>query len=126
MESIDIFIIKHKTSDVYFENMGWNGPNWTMNENKAKIYVNLSNARRRITLLTNGKPPYPSVIVKMTATFVEILDEVDRIKKAKETRVLKDHQYKIYSAKCKMENAQKEMERAKNDLDNAKKELGIQ
>jgi hypothetical protein len=126
MESIDIFIIKLKTSDVYFENTGWNGPNWTMNENKAKIYVKLSNARRRVTLLTNEKPSCPSVIVKMTATFVEILDEVDRIKKAKEARVLKDHQHKIYSAKCKMENAQKEMERAKNDLDNAKKELGIQ
>jgi hypothetical protein len=122
METLELYVVKNSDGK-YFRAKGYGhyGHSWVDDIKQARIYAKLSPARSQVTFWANNYSQYGTpVILKLTATVTEILDEVERVKKANEKRVLAEKSQKISEAKRKMENARRDMERAKQDMENAR------
>jgi hypothetical protein len=100
---------------------GGYGSTWVDDILKAKVYTKLSGARTRVGYFANAWPQYgvPSII-KLTVTEVEVLDESDRVSKAREDKRKKEATREATIQRAKLRHAQESYERAKKELDKLK------
>lgn len=73
----------------YFRAKGYSGSGntWVDDINKAKIYPKIGGARGTITWFANNYPKYPTLkLLKLTVSNVEVLDETERVNKAKDKK----------------------------------------
>lgn len=107
----------------YFRAKGYGGEGatWVDDIVKAKIYPRIGQARSRITYFANHFPSYPVPhLVKLKITELEILDEDERVEKAKlkkikekEMKEIRRKQWAVDQAKRDLANAQQRLNQAK-------------
>jgi len=96
----------------YFRAKGYGGTGntWVDDINKAKIYPKIGGARGTITWFANNYPKYPiPKLLKLTVSNVEVLDETERVNKAKARKAREDAERKKHNAEWEMEQAKKQL-----------------
>lgn len=124
------FYVVRNSEGKYFRRKGYmgSGNTWVENIATARIWVKLSGARSVVTFFANSYPEYPvPSILKMNIGSVEVLDEAERVAKAKakkkkdlETRELKSRKYALDTAKRQYEDAKSRYEREKKKVKTTK------
>lgn len=119
MTEILILYAVRNSDGQYFraKGFGGGGASWVDELKDAKVYAKLGQTRSRITYFANHYPKYPNpVLIKLTVTGLEVVDEKDRVEKAKQKK-------KTAEAEYKKRQAQWDLEEAENDLAEAQKNL---
>jgi hypothetical protein len=91
---------------------------WVDDISNARVYNNIGPARSMVTFIADYYPglSVPS-IVKLSFSAVEILDEKDRVNKAKVARVKKKQRSEIRRKKEALARAEKDLIEAKRNFD---------
>jgi hypothetical protein len=103
----------------FFRSVGYGGggKSWVDTIDKAKIYPKLGQARSRVTWWYNTYPKYGMpYIVKLTATGTEIINETDRVNKAKQKKLTEEANRKKREAEWALKDAEKRLKDAQNDV----------
>lgn len=107
----------------YFRTKGFNGGGntWVDDINKAKIYPKIGGARGTITWFANNYPEYPTLkLLKLTVSNVEVLDETERVNKAKAKKVREEAEREKRNAEWQMEQAKKQLADAQAKINKLK------
>lgn len=101
---------------------GGGGQTWVSDINKAKIYGKIGGARGTITWFANNHPKYPTLeLLRLTVGKVEVLDETERVKKAKDKKAEKEAKYQKAQAQRNLKEAENELAAAQAKLNRLKK-----
>jgi hypothetical protein len=125
METLELYIIRNAKGK-YFHAKGYGGcgESWVDDIKNARIYAKIGPARSQVTFWATTYPQYGRpVILRMTATITEIMDEEERIKKVNENKIREKHNREISNAKWRLESAKEDLERAKREMQKAQKTL---
>jgi hypothetical protein len=120
---LELYVVVNQEGQ-FFRAVGYGGygKSWVDTIDKAKIYAKLGQARSRVTYWYNNHPKYGRPkILKLTATGIEILDEVERLEKTKEKKLTKEARYKAREAKYQLERAERQLKEAQEQIDRLKK-----
>ena len=118
MVDLEFFAVRNREGKWFrAKGYGGSGLTWVDDIKKARIYQKLGGARAIVSYFANQHPTYGiPVIVKMTVTAVEEIDETVRVEKQR----LKKREAE---AKARERQAKWELERAKQDYENAKRRI---
>jgi hypothetical protein len=115
---LEFFAVRSKTGQ-YFRAVGFGGggKHWVDEIGDAKIYAKIGGARGRVTWFAKNYPQYgiPDII-KITATKVEIVNEVERVKKSILKKEEKELKRKKNLAEWNLKQAEEEYKRAGDKL----------
>lgn len=115
---LEMFAVRSKDGK-WFRAKGYGGygSSWVEELGQAKIYPKISPARRQVTYWSNTYPEYgiPD-IVKLKVTELEVLDEAERVEKAKITKERKELAHKKWLEQEAYDNALRKLEEAKETL----------
>ena len=109
------FYVVINSDGQYFRRKGYGGGGntWVDGLATARIYAKIGGARAIVTFFASNPNYPPPKIVKLTVSAAEIIDETERIEKAKarkkkeiETRELRQKKAGLVEAKRAYENAQ--------------------
>jgi len=103
----------------YFRAKGYGGGGntWVDDINKAKIYGKTGGARGTITWFANNHPKYPTPdLIKLTVTGIEVMDEKDRVAKAKQKKLLEEANRKKAQADREVKDAERKLLEAQATL----------
>ena len=116
--NLTLYVVRNDKGQFFrAKGYGGGGQTWVDDINKAKIYGKIGGARGTITWFANTYPKFPTLeLLKLTITGVEVIDETERVNKAKEKKI-------IAEANSAKRNAERELEAAKRDFDNARNRL---
>jgi hypothetical protein len=126
VKSITLFVVVNSDGQFFrrkgYGGSGGSGKTWVDDAATARIYVKIGPARSIVTFFTNAYPKFPPpTILKLSVGKVEVLDESDRIQKAKE-RIQKSQAAKELRAKnWELEQAQKQLAEAQERVNKLKK-----
>lgn len=124
MEQIEIYIVRNFANQYFTK--AKSRFQWTTDINEARIYTKLASARTQVTQWAKRKPGAPiPVIIRMTATVTEVMNEIERVKEAQEKIATEKEAEKIREAKWRLESAQRDLQRAERDMADAKRKLGL-
>ncbi len=122
MGSVFFYVVRNGDGK-YFRAKGYQGygESWVEGLDKARVWAKLSGARSVVTYFANAWPGYSVPdIVELTVTATEVLDEKDRVekakvkkKKAKETQELHNKREALKHAQAAYEQAQANLEKLK-------------
>lgn len=119
-EKINLQLYAVRNSDGQFfraKGYGGGGATWVDDLCRAKIYANIGQARSRVTFFANNYPKYPTPqLIVIKANELEILDETERVEKAKQKKLKEVEQRKINEQEWKIEQAQKDLKDAQDRL----------
>lgn len=120
--TVELFAIRNKEGK-WFRRKGYNGrgDTWTDDFLKARIYNRISPARSIITFFSNTWPEYgiPD-LVKISIDKVELIEETDRVNKAKEKKRLDEAKREERQKKEDVARAERELQRATQRLNDLK------
>jgi predicted RNase H-like nuclease (RuvC/YqgF family) len=119
-DEIAAFYAIRNSDGQYFRAKGYGGggATWVDTIEKAKVYQRIGPARARVTYFANNFPNYPTPeLVKFIATRVEVLDETERVEKAKEKKKRETEQREVRQKKWQLKRAQQELEEAQARYD---------
>ncbi len=108
----------------YFRAKGYSstGATWVDDINKGKIYGGTGPARATITWFANNFKDYPTPdLIKLTVTGIEVIDEGDRVAKAKQKKAEALVKREKYLAQQRLQRAQRDLDDAQARLNNLKK-----
>ena len=92
---------------------GGYGQTWVDDINKAKIYAKIGGARGTITWFANNYSKYPTPkLIKLTVNKFEVVDETERVNKAKEKKQKAEAERQKRNAEWEMQQAKKQLEEA--------------
>lgn len=113
---LELYVVRNSEGK-FFRTKGYGGygDTWIESIAKARIYAKLGTARAIVSFFANNYPKYPApVIVKMKVMESEVLDEKERLQKAKEkkqkaeeTREIRNKKWELDRAKIVFEEAEK-------------------
>jgi hypothetical protein len=122
--NLDFFLVRNKEGK-WFRRKGYggSGDTWVDEIKRARVYARLGPARGIVTFFVNHYDPKYGVpdIVHFKAEPFEVINESERVKKAKEQKDAADAKRKAADAKWRLEAAEKAFEAAKKDLASAKR-----
>lgn len=124
INTILIVYVVRNSSGQFFRAKGYGGggDTWVNDINKAKIYGKIGGARGTITWFANNYPNYPTPeLIKLTVTGMEVIDETERVRKAKEKKAKAEAERQKANAERALKDAEENFKRAKNTLDRLKK-----
>lgn len=85
---------------------GGYGPHWVSALSSAKFYTKLGQARARVTFWAQHQPVPPVIYVfTLLVKNAVVLDEPDRVAKAKKTKAVAEARQKRYWAKLELDDA---------------------
>lgn len=108
----------------FFRAVGYGGygPSWVDSIEKAKLYGKLGQARSRVTYWFTNHPKFGMPkIIKLSATGVEVIDEVERVGKAKEKKEMAEIRYKKQMAEWNLQQAENKLKEAEKEIARLKK-----
>ena len=115
---LDLYVVVNQEGK-FFRAVGYGGggESWVDTIDKAKIYAKLGQARSRVTWWNNTYPKYGMpVILKLTATGTEIINEVERVEKAKEKKLMEEANRKKTQEKWALEDAERKLKEAQAEI----------
>lgn len=93
---------------------GYGKKTWNEDLNIAKLYTKLSQARARVTFFANNYKDFPvPQLVEFQATQVRVVDETERVAKAKLKKQLEVENRKKIHAEVELKHAQAALAEAK-------------
>ena len=113
--NLQLFVVRNSEGK-FFRAKGYHGSGdtWVDGIAKARIYAKLSGARSIVSFFANNYPDFdPPVIVKMSVSETEVLDETERIKKQQEKKRKQQEMREITQREWEFKRAKKELEDAK-------------
>ena len=115
MNILEFYAIRKKGTDLYFRprGQGGYGAHW-VEMTKAKIYPRIGTARTQVTFWTNTGLDVE--LVKLGVTIIEVIDETERLRKAKETKERKEAAREERRRKQRLRDAQSAYDKAKHRL----------
>lgn len=122
---LELYVVMN-SSGSFFRAKGYGGygDTWVNDISKAKTYGKIGPARSRVTWFSNTYPQYPPpAIIKLKVSSFEIMQENERVQKAKKTKEEKEAKRKTAQAKRELEYAREKFERAQKELDSARTRL---
>lgn len=130
MEDINVELVLYaviNSDGKWFRAKGMNGygDNWVDNIQNAKIYPRIGPARSVVTFYGKHNLKEIPKIVKIISTKIEILDEVDRVKKSIKVKHEKEAKRKIAINQIKVADAEKKLKAAEEELKQLRKDEGI-
>lgn len=125
---LSLYVVRNKEGK-YFRAKGYGGygNTWVDDINKCKVYGKIGSARRTVTWFSNHYPEFgvPD-LVELKVKEGIVLDETERVQKAKDKKEREKLNNEIYRAEREMEKAQEKIDnaqKAKNDYEEAKRKL---
>jgi len=123
VEGFEFYAVRNQDGQ-WFRAKGYGGygSSWTDDPKRARIYQKIGQARSRVTFWANNYPDYgvPD-LVRFTVSGAEVIDESDRVKKAKEKKEkwqanqeLRYRKHQLKTAQQKLAAAQAEIEKLQN------------
>lgn len=115
---LELYVVVNQEGK-FFRSVGYGGggKSWVDTIDKAKTYTKIGQARSRVTWWNNTYPKYGMpVILKLTATGTEIINEVGRVEKAKEKKLMKEANRKKIQAKWALEDAERRLKQAQEEI----------
>lgn len=99
--NLELYVVRNQEGH-YFRAKGFGGygKTWVDDIQKAKVYPKLAQARSRVTWFYNNYPEYgiPNII-KLTVSEAEVMDESERVLKAKKAKEVKEQRADMRRAK---------------------------
>jgi len=97
---------------------GGYGQTWCDEPHKARIYTKIGQARAQITYFVKNYPKFPTPkLVKLVVDRVEVVDETERVAKAKvaqeKAKVRKEIQHKKYMVDMAIQDLERAQKRVK-------------
>lgn len=121
---LKLYVVRNKEGK-FFRSKGYGGygKTWVDDIQQAKVYTKIGQARSRVTWFANTYPEYGIAdIVELDVTSGTILNEVDRVNKAKAKKQREEINRKIRSAERKVQKAKSELANAQHQKDKVEKE----
>lgn len=118
------FYVVVNNAGQYFRAKGYGGAGQSFVDDakKCKVYGKIGPARSVVTYFANHFPQYPNLqIIKMNIAGYEVLDEADRVQKAKEKKAKAEAAHEKYMAEHRLKEAEKALKIAQDKLDKLKK-----
>lgn len=116
------FYIVMNNDGQFFRRKGYGGcgKTWVDEPATARIYVKPGPARAAVTFFANSYPEYqPPKILKIEVGTIEVIDEAERLAKAKERKVKARATRELRAKQHDLDRAQAELDRAKEKLTKA-------
>lgn len=127
MDTSDIaFFVVQNSDGAFFRRKGYggSGETWVKTLSTARVWTKIGGARSTVTFFANHYPNYPvPKIIKMTVAATEIIDENDRIEKAKAKRAKQERESELRESKRRMEEAQRDLQKAQERYDREQRKL---
>lgn len=123
------FYVVMNSDGQFFRRKGYGGygKTWVDSIDTARVYIKIGQARSIVTFFANSYPQYPPPrIVKLGVSAIEIIDERDRIEKAKEKKQREKEKRELRRKQWELERAKKDYEDAQRRLAKYKGNLGEQ
>jgi hypothetical protein len=117
------FYVVMNSDGQFFRSKGYGGygKSWVNDLSTARIYAKIGPARSRVLFWANYSPEYPPPkLIKLSFGSVEIIDEKERVEKAKEKKKNQRETARLWAIKQKLKRAQEDFERAKKELEQLK------
>ena len=117
-----LYVVRNEIGQFFrAKGYGSGGSTWVDDINKAKNYGRIGGARGTITFFANNYPKYPTPeLIKLTVSGFEVIDETERVRKAKAKKEKKEAEAKSRKAKRDLEDAERKFNDAKRTLDKIK------
>lgn len=123
IEHLDFYLVRNQEGK-WFRRKGYggSGDTWVDDIHKARVYARLGPARGIVSFFVNKYSKYgvPDIIHFKAQPFA-ILNEAERIKKAKDHKDAANAKRNAANAKVRLEDAQAAFEAAKKNLEAAQK-----
>lgn len=119
---LELYVVIN-SSGQFFRSKGFGGygKSWVDDIKKARAYGKIGPARSQVTWFSNSYPDYPTpAILKLNIGSYEILNETERVEKAKKSIREKEMLRKTKQAKSDFEYAKKNLEIAQQNLEKAR------
>lgn len=120
MEELKFYAIQKKNGEWYRNRGSGYRPMWIKELKKAKIYANVGQARARITMFMNEEDVIHD-LVEFTLTGVRVLDETERLEKAKLEKQRELDAREVRRVENELRYAQDAMKRAQEKIASLKK-----
>ena len=98
---------------------GGGGKSWVAEIQKAKLYTKLSQARGQVTFWSNHSPNIPAPVIvefSMSLDNARVLDETDRVEKAKMKKLTTEAERERREARHRLKSAQDTIKRAEAEI----------
>jgi hypothetical protein len=120
-EELALFAVQNNQGQWFrAKGFGGHGNTWVDDFQKAKVYPKIGQARSRITFFATNYPTYPAPkLVKLVISEVMVIDETDRVEKAKKKRVNREARQELRRKQYSLKLAQDDLERAQKRLQEA-------
>jgi len=108
----------------YFRAKGYGGvgQSFVSDVKQCKVYCKIGPARSVVTYFANTYPQYPTLqIIKLNIAGYEVLDEADRVQKAKEKKAKAEAAHEKYMAEHSLKEAEKALKIAQDKLNKLKR-----
>lgn len=122
-EEIELYAVRNDEGK-WFRAKGRSGRGntWVDELKNARIYNKLSPARATVTFFANHYKEYKTPeLVKLVVSDVVVIDETERVEKAKEKKRVADENREVRVKKWELERAQNALEEAKKRLEALKR-----
>jgi hypothetical protein len=121
--NLTIYVVQNEKGQFFrAKGYGGGGNTWVDDINKAKLYGKIGGARGVITWFANNYPQYPTLkLLKLSVGGVEVIDETERVNKAKVKKEREAILKEQAKAKRAIEKAEEDLKRAQENLNRLKK-----
>jgi hypothetical protein len=128
ISELELYVVMNSTGQFFrAKGYGGYGNTWVNDIKKAKTYSKIGQARSRVTWFSNTYPQYPPPsILEFKIGSYKILNELERVLKARKTKeekeaIKRSKQAKLdfNYAKAKLEKAEEELKRTRSILENS-------
>lgn len=114
------FYVVQNSNGEFFRRKGYggSGSSWVKSIDTARVWIKISGARSVVTYFANNYPGYPvPKIVKLTITATEVIDETERVEKARLKKKQALEQRELLEAKRRLKAAEEAVEKAQQRLE---------
>lgn len=119
-DSLLVFYAIQNSDGKYYRAIGHQGygAQWVDDLVKARIYARKGPARSIVTYYANAYPKkQPPMLVELHVTKTVIVDETERVQKAKDKKIRDEQRKQKNQAQWELEAAQRKLEQAQKELD---------
>ena len=127
---LSVYLVRNKEGKFFrAKGYGGYGDTWVDDISKCKVYTKIGSARSTITWFANHYPKYgvPD-LVELKISEGVVLDESDRVQKAKDKKKREELNHKIWLAEQELERAKSKInsaQSAKQEYEKTKEKLDL-
>jgi predicted Zn-dependent protease len=123
---LEVYVVQNAQGQFFrAKGYGGSGKTWVDDINQAKLYPNTRGARHAVTFFANAYPKLPApVLLKLTIGKVEVINESDRLLKAKQRKEKAEAERWQRLAEYALERAKERMAAAEREMKSLQQRYG--